>query len=287
MRFAQNLKQLAPLALLIFCSSPLGWAQDALAPSLAVSQSRLEIELGAEETQAFESVAVMNVGSEPQAILVTMSNWDLDESNLFRAQPPSPQSLDQWMVVNPLRFVLEPGASQTIRFAVRPRVVPEGGEHRAMVFFNQDMDSEINADKTLVFNIGLPVYTYVGEYNRTTEINGVEFVPGDNNTGEILIRASNSGNAHSRAQGFFGYWKRDNFPGLEAATAMLRDEARIRGEGADTGLVYYGKVNSVALLPGTQREIPTQLAIPAESGTHYLVVSATFGDAEIAELFEL
>lgn len=287
MRFAQNLKQLLALTLLIFCSSPSGWAQNALAPSLAVSQSRLEIELGADQSQAFESVAVMNVGSESQAILVSMSNWDLDENNLFRAQPPSPQSLDQWMVVNPLRFVLEPGASQTIRFAVRPRVAPEVGEHRAMVFFNQDMDAEINADKTLVFNIGLPVYTYVGEYARTTEINDVQFIPGEENTGEILIQATNNGNAHSRAQGFFGYWKRDNFPGLETASTMLRDETRIRSEGADTGLVYYGKLNSVALLPGTQREIPTELAIPAESGSHYLVVSATFGDAEISELFEL
>lgn len=286
MRFT-SLQKLITFTLLAIGYSNFSFAQDALAPSLAVSQSRLEIELGSGQNQAFESVAVMNVGSEPQAILVTMNNWDLDESNLFRVQPPSPQSLDQWMVVNPLRFVLEPGASQTIRFAVRPRVTPEVGEHRAMVFFNQDLDAEINAGKTLVFNIGLPVYTYVGDYARSTEINNVEFTQGENNTGEIVIQATNTGNAHSRAEGFFGYWRRDNFPGIDAASALLREEARIRADGAGTGLIYYGKLNSVALLPGTQRDIPTELATPAESGSHYMVVSATFGDTEISELFEL
>ncbi len=263
-------------------------AQDPLAPSLAVSQSRLELELNPTRPQGFDSVAVLNVGSEPQAILVSLSHWDLDEANLFRALPPSPQSLDQWMVVNPLRFTLNPGESQTVRFAVRPRVVPEPGEHRAMVFFNQDPDAEINSGKTLVFNIGIPIYTYVGDYWRTTQIDGFELIPDDNNqTAKFVISATNSGNAHSRAQGFFGYWKRDNFPGKDTAVAMLRDEKRIREEGQASGMIYYNKLNSVALLPGTTREIITDVILPAEAGEYYLVVSAQFGDAEIAELLEL
>jgi hypothetical protein len=156
-----------------------------------------------------------------------------------------------------------------------------------MVFFNQDPDAEINAGKNIVFNIGIPIYAYVGDYWRTTQVSDLRFEPGENNAGQLIIEATNQGNAHSRAEGFFGYWKRDSFPGEAAALRMLRDEALIRADGQASGLIYYGKLNSVALLPGTTRSIPTPLATPAETGTHYLVVSGQFGDAVIGQVFEI
>ncbi|MFN3414401.1 MAG: molecular chaperone, partial [Thermoanaerobaculum sp.] len=107
----------------------------ALAGALAVSPPRLDITLVG--SQAAEAVKVVNLDAAPIHLKVSVAHWRLDEHNRLELIPPTPQSADQWLLITPLEFVVEPGKSQTLRILVRPRVKPEAGEHRAMVFLEE------------------------------------------------------------------------------------------------------------------------------------------------------
>jgi len=123
-----------------------------LEPKLAISPSRIEMY---PEKKATESITVLNLGNEPMQVEVAVQNWDFDNNNNYRALPPTPQSLDQWLIINPVKLSIPAKSQQTVRLAVRPRVEPEDGEHRAMVFFRQ-LNSE-GKGLNFRFNVGVPI----------------------------------------------------------------------------------------------------------------------------------
>src|SRR5512136_1349866 len=116
--------------------------------SIGVSPLRIEMALGTRPVA--EAIQIMNLGSAPIELSVSVSNWILDEANQVKAIEPTEQSLDQWIVISPLRLSLPPGRLQTIRFTVRPKVKPDPGEHRAMVFFDEVPEAEPAVKNTRV-----------------------------------------------------------------------------------------------------------------------------------------
>ena len=126
-RLTKNLKRSSWITAAIWIAMA-GVSAGELEPpaQIAVSPSRFEVEIGPKPTT--EAVTVMNLGKDPVTIMVTVASWDLDELNKVRILEPDEQSLDQWMVINPLRFTVPSGKSQTVRFSIRPKIRPLPGE---------------------------------------------------------------------------------------------------------------------------------------------------------------
>ncbi|MDX1389719.1 MAG: molecular chaperone [Acidobacteriota bacterium] len=215
-------------------------AADATPPAqIAVSPSRFEVEIGSKPTT--ESVDVVNLGDRPVSIQVTVATWDLDERNQVRILEPDEQSLDQWMVVNPLRFTIPAGKSQTVRFSVRPKVRPLPGEHRAMLYFEQVLPEEAATRIRLKFKVGVAVYAFAGDVSREGTLHGVEVVHGQN-PARFRFDVSNEGTAHVRLSGDYAVYKADDY------------DASSKQETA-TVSVASGTLPSRPVLPGARRHV--------------------------------
>ena len=62
---------------------------------------------------------LFNKSAKDIKVAIRVANFDLDEQNRVRELAPTPHSLDQWIIIRSLRFVIKAGETRTIRFAVR------------------------------------------------------------------------------------------------------------------------------------------------------------------------
>ena len=262
-------------ALLLLVISPLvlsAAARPQAPPGLArigVSPARVEIAIGPRPST--ESIRVLNFGSEPVGVKVSVHTWDLDDDNRVRLLAPTEQSLDQWMVINPLEFTIEPGKSQTVRFSVRPRVEPEPGEHRAIIYFEQvDSPTEEQLESTFrtVFRLGVAIYGQVGEPERVARLHAVEV---DGRAGWFDV--SSEGSAHVRLGGQYAIWPAEAYPGSEETRpAERRSDNRLE---LPSGAVETGYLPTTPVLPGTRRRIQLPLPVEMTPGAYVLDLNAS------------
>lgn len=228
---------------------------------VAVSPAKFEIEIGNRPT--VQSLRLFNLGDREIEVEATVANWILSEDSTVVVVEPTEQSLDQWIVINPVRFKIAPRSSQTVRFAVRPRVQPEAGEHRAMLYFEEILPEERNAGEVYVnFKVGVAVYGNAGEIRREPELHGIEVVS-DHRVFAARFDLSSHGNAHVRLGGQYAIWSVTAFPGLSAVIPI----AQVGEPDAElpVGVLAAGTLPSVPVLAGTRREIAlvVQHALPA------------------------
>ena len=234
---------------------------------VAVSPPRFELELGSRPVN--ESLKVLNLGEDPVTVEVSVYPWVLDENNQVQIVEPDEQSLDQWMVINPLRFTIPGSSSQVIRFSIRPRVEPEPGEHRAIIYLKQILPevTEERAPLRVSFRLGVGVYAWVGNVTREATIHSVEPVSASNPP-SFELDISSSGTAHVRLQGQYAVWRAEDFPGSEATSKI---------EGIDTAsaeipevVQEVGTLPTIPVLPGTRRSLALQLLEDLPPGDYVL-----------------
>ena len=233
-------------------------------PQVAISPSRFELDVTPQPTT--ESVRIMNLGDAPIEVQVSVVNWDLDESNQVRVLEPTEQSLDQWMTINPLRFTVAPREAQNVRFSIRPRVAPEPGEHRAMIYLDQILGDEPKGGVRMRFQYGVAVYGQVGQRVRTGTLHGIEVSAGD---GALSARfdISSEGTAHCRMSGQYAIWPAGAFPG-EAATGVYDSR-----QPAPAAVVRIGDLPSLPVLPGTRRQLVLQEQLTLAPGDYVLDIN--------------
>lgn len=230
---------------------------------LGISPDRYMIDLQ-EGGSTPQALMIKNLSDEPLTVKLSVSNWDLDASNRVRIRPPQENSLDQWIVINPLRVVIPPGMPQTIRWAVMPRQRPAAGEHRAIIFIEEETVPRKRSDNTSVqmaIRFGIPVYAQFGDVHEQVDV--IDISPSPDGT-QIIAEAHNQGNRHVRLQGRFGVWSADAFPGPDRAMDILRDPALSRKMTSDYEI---GEIGEIVLLPATRREIkllPDQVLTPGQ-----------------------
>ena len=173
---------------------------------MGVSPPRLEFEV--EQRTRTQSVKVFNFSDEAVKVRVSIFNWTLDEHNEVRIQPPTEQSLDQWMFVNPLEFTIPARQQQTVRFGVRPRTQPISGEHRAIIYFDSEPAEKPDGAVAVLGRMGIAAYGYVGEITRIGVLNDITI---ENTVKPIkaVFDITSKGNAHvsaCRVNMLFGPW---------------------------------------------------------------------------------
>lgn len=252
------------LVLLLLAAAAPGAAQ------IGVSPPRFEIPV--DGRMSTHALRVLNLGKRPTEVSLSVANWDLDEENEVRILPPTEQSLDQWLVVNPLRFSIPPGRSQTVRFAIRPKVEPLPGEHRAMLYLEEipaDDGSEAASLRTR-YRLGIAVYGLVGEVSRTGRLRGVEV-----DDRRLLLDVESLGSAHVRLDGRFAVWERTaEAPPL----AELRTPADEEQSVPPAGALLAGPLPRTPVLPSTRRSLSIELPPSLAEGSYVLAVVGRLGE---------
>jgi hypothetical protein len=249
---------------------------------IGVAPSMFELPIGSKPVN--ESIRLFNLKKKATKVRVEVYNWTLDEKNEVKILPSESQSLDKWMLINPLRFTVEPGQSQVVRFSIRPTVKPTPGEHRAMIYFIEE-PSDTPADSTkaleILFKLGVGVYGHADPVKHGGTLNGLSC---DLPASTIRADITNSGNVNTRLKGNYSIWKKDAFPGLKDASKY---ESLQKDEKSPAGLVLTGQLNQTPVLPGNRRSIATQFPMPKAPGSYILAVTGSIGSQPVEKTFAL
>ena len=248
--------------------------QSPMAPmQIAASPSIIETVIGARPSN--EAIKLFNLGDKPVSVAVSVVHWDLDEQNQVRIQPPSPQSLVQWMVINPLNFTIPAKKTQTVRLSIRPTVNPEAGEHRGMIFFNQQLQEE--AERTSVqvaFRLGIAVYGLAGEVVRRGILHDLS-VQQQKNSVVLDFDIASTGNANVRLSGQYSLWPTTEFPG---AGQVPLYQLKRKDEVIPEEIEAIANLPNTPVLAGTRRHILQPIRQPQEPGRYTLYIQGTLGD---------
>ncbi|MBE9006624.1 molecular chaperone [Fortiea sp. LEGE XX443] len=251
------------------------YCQPIAAISIGVSPPRFELNIGRKK-QVTKSFKVLNNGKKPATFRIYTQGWVLNEKNEVKPVAPTEQSLDQWIVVNPVQFTLPPGKIQTVRFAVRPRVQPKSGEHRAFIYVEELPGADENNDPKASVNVkvlgrfGVAVYGYVGDVKRVGVLNSITV---DNKTAPIkaAFDISSQGSGYVRMKGQYAVWPANKYPGASATKAMA--DLDQKKTNLPSGLLDAGSLPSNPVLPDTRRQLILNIAKKLPPGQYVLDIN--------------
>ncbi|BAT51101.1 unknown protein [Nostoc sp. NIES-3756] len=241
----------------------------ATALNIGLSPSRIEMELN-NKTRS-QSVRILNLSSKPVELKVSVGSWALNQDNKLQDVASSEQSLAQWIVFTPSRFKIPAGGAQTIRFAVRPRVQPKNGEHRAMLYLEEVRPGNQPQPKAktvrLIFRAGVAIYGYVGEVKRVGVVNAVT-VDTKTKTPNAVFDISNQGNAYVRLQGQYTIWPAAKYPGAKATSVVANVDKP--GAKLPENILDTGSLPNTPVLPGDRRRILLPITKKLAPGNYVL-----------------
>ncbi|MBC8524692.1 MAG: hypothetical protein ISR54_05780 [Chlorobium phaeobacteroides] len=265
------------LAHVLFAEEKLPPGQVGVAPNIFE-----ELHIGSKPVN--ESIRLYNFKEKPITVRVDAHNWTIDEDNKVKLLPPDPQSLDQWLIINPLSFTVPPKKSQVIRFSIRPRVKPDPGEHRAIIYFTEEKnpeDSTATATLQVLFRIGVGVYATADPVRKKGVLHSFKL---DGNK-KLSADIENTGNVHIRFGGKFAIWQADTFPGLDNPSKVFPQNKKDKEP--PEGYAAGGQLNRFPVLPGARRTITTALPRIEKSGTYIIAVKDTLAGTPRSQIFRL
>lgn len=248
---------------------------------LAVSPGRFEIDLN--DGPAVHAVRLMNFGTREVPVKVTVVPWELDEQNRVVELAPGEDSLDQAMIFNPSEFVVPPRSEQTVRFSIRPRTRPTDGEHRAMIYFEEQPTAERTGGLQVLFRVGVAIYAYAGEVRREGELRQVR-VASNASVLSAAFDIASAGNAHVRMVGQYAVWPVDRFPGLDGLQPFEGlDQPDFR---APEPVMLAGALPAIPVLGGSSRQVFLASQHSLAPGRYVLTALGTLGEVPIREAIE-
>lgn len=263
-------------ALRLALLSPLFTAGPAAA-QVAVSPQMLDLDV--EQAAATNAFRIYNETHETKRVRVSLSSWDKDEGNRVRDLPPGPLGLERWTVVSPLDFELAPGKSQAVRFALRPAVELPPGEHRLMLYFNEETPIPAGQAATTLnvrFRIGAAIYVHAGAVDRRGEIHSIKAGPG-----AVVFDLTTTGNATTRLAGQYVVYPAHAFPGAGKVPRVERVAAADAQRPA--GAVAVGALPGNSVLPQARRNVPLDLAAHGlVTGRYIVAIDGRFGDTPVS-----
>jgi hypothetical protein len=250
------MRKLLPLALLL----SLAQAQT----GVGVSPPRVLLPLtpGASATQ---SVLVDHPGRQG-ALRVSVLLSDVllkpDGSPLYLEPGSHPRSLTRWLSVSPLEFLLQPQASQEVRYTVQVPPDAQPGTYWGIVFFESGPAQERSGGQGLGIRVrtrvGHVVYVDVGRVVRSGRVQGVRYQPPSGGAGaEIRVVFQNTGNG------------------------VMRLKGRVEVRDGTGKAVAQAEVPETASLPGSTHEVAAPLEKPLPPGRYAVLVVLDYGEANL------
>ncbi|MGI8500624.1 MAG: fimbrial biogenesis chaperone [Hassallia sp.] len=237
---------------------------------VGVSPSRMELNIKGKQARS-NSIQITNLSNKPTEIKAYVRNWTMDEKNELEDAPSNEQSLDQWIVFTPSRFTIPPRSTQTVRFAIRPKVKPAPGEYRAVIYLEEVVPD--NSDSQVISTlgrVGVVVYGYTGEVKRIGTVNSVS-VDTKSNVVKALFDVSNKGNAHIRMNGQYAIWRAANYPGAKA-TQPISGVGNPKTK-LPANIVQAGVLELPPILPNNRRQLLLPLTRQLPPGNYVLDIN--------------
>lgn len=218
---------------------------------ISVSPPRMKVDINSIKGRS-NTIKVTNFDNKPVQIKAYVKNWTMDAENNLQDIPSTEKSLDQWILFTPSKFTVPAGGTQTVRFAIRPKVKPAAGEHRAVIYF-EEIASNTDSNKIgTKAAIGVVVYAYAGEIKRIGNVNSVSVDTKPNGINAVFD-VSNQGNAHVRMRGQYAIWNAAKYPGAKA-TSVIKDVEDLNKK-IRANIVRVGNINLPPVLPNTSRKL--------------------------------
>ena len=249
--------------------------------TLGVSPPNLEVAIDPQGTTG--AFRAFNLGTRSVTIQTSIAPWTLDSLNQIELVVPTEQTLDQWLLLSPSTFTIPPGEEQVVRFSIRPRIEPEPGEHRAMVFLEPVADPS-GQSVTATARIGVAIYGAVGDIDRQGTLHTVNVRSADRsevvaNASDLLVSfdISSEGLNHIRLDGQYSIWQADRYPGTTETHLMpIGNET-----GYPDGLLLVAPLPSTPVLPSTRRTLMSSIPLSLASGDYVLDIQGQLGDDSI------
>jgi P pilus assembly chaperone PapD len=179
----------------------------AMAEAISISVSPIRVEhnvpAGGNLTEA---ISVLNDDISPVHIRVKIEDWSLTREGAVSFAPggSQPFSAAPWIRVNPREFDLQPGQSQSARYALTvPKDANPGGYRAAIIFATVPRPTPGEKQKRVMFEgrIATILYETVGRPAPSGEITGLSMEPNKEGKPEFLISFKNTGSVHLRTRG--------------------------------------------------------------------------------------
>ncbi|MEA5505307.1 fimbria/pilus periplasmic chaperone [Halotia wernerae UHCC 0503] len=247
--------------------------------NIGVSPARIELEINRKtRTQV---IRVLNMSSEPVELKAYVQTWKMSEDNKLVQIPPPEESLEQWVIFTPSQFTVPARSAQTIRFAIRPRVQPKSGEHRAVIYF-EEIPSTNGKVKDLrsVGRIGVVLYGYVGDIKRVGVLNSIT-VDSKPNGATALFDVSSQGTGYVRLNGQYAIWPAAKYPGANA-TKPINDLEK-PGKKLPENLLAAGSLPLLPVLPDTRRRLPLTIPKTLAPGKYVLDINGELNGIKIKQ----
>ncbi|GAA6622045.1 molecular chaperone [Scytonema sp. NUACC26] len=247
----------------------------ASAIEIGVSPPRIEVEInGKNRTQA---INIINLSSEPVELKAYVHTWKMGQDNRLEVTESNEQSLDQWMVFTPARFTIPPRHAQTVRFAIRPKVKPTSGEHRAVLYIEEIPKNEDNQKVVTVGRVGVVIYGYAGDVKRVGVVNSVN-VDAKTNGVTAAFDISSSGNAHVRLNGQYAVWSAASYPGASATKLMSLDNSKAK---LPDNILEVADIQLPPVLAGDRRLLLLPLSKKLPPGNYVLDINGNISGVAI------
>jgi P pilus assembly chaperone PapD len=249
------------------------------AKALEVNVTPPRIDLNITRQTRSNSIKITNFSDKPAEMKAYVRNWIMDEKNQLQDSPSNEQSLDQWIVFTPSRFTIPPRGTQTIRFAIRPKVKLNPGEYRAVIYLEEIPTNNQNSEiiETLG-RLGVVVYGNAGEIKRVGTVNSVT-VDAKRNAIKAVFDISNKGNAHIRMGGQYAIWRADNYPGAKA-TQPINGAGNPKAK-LPANVVQAGTIELPPVLPNNRRQLVLPLIGKLPPGNYVLDINANLSEMAV------
>jgi P pilus assembly chaperone PapD len=244
---------------------------------LGVSPPRIEVEMNNKGRS--QTINITNFASQPVSMRAFVRTWTMDENNELQDAESTDQSLDQWIAFTPSRFTIPANGTQTIRFAIRPKVKPPNGEHRAVIYLEEipPQTKQTSQAITTVARIGVVVYAYSGEVKRIATINSMN-VDTQGNSLKAVFDVSSTGNAHVRIKGQYAIWSATNYPGAKATQPIT---ASGNPPKLPQNVLAVGDLSLPPVLPANRRRLVLPITQKLPPGNYVLDINGEISGTPI------
>ncbi|WP_105316548.1 P pilus assembly protein, chaperone PapD [Thermus tenuipuniceus] len=173
-----------------------------------------------------------------------------------------PRSLTRWLSVSPLTFLLQPQATQEVRYTVQVPPGAQSGTHWGIVFFESAPAGGRQEGGGLGIRVktrvGHVVYVEVGQVTRSGRIQGFRYLPqGQEGPAQIRLSFQNTG------------------------TGLLRLQGRVEVRDLQGRPVARAEVPETASLPGATHELPAPLDKPLSPGRYLVLAVLDYGSPSL------
>ncbi|WP_018111421.1 hypothetical protein [Thermus igniterrae] len=173
-----------------------------------------------------------------------------------------PRSLTRWLSVTPLVFLLQPQATQEVRYTVQVPKEAQPGTYWGVVFFESAPAGNRQGGEGLGIRIktrvGHVVYVEVGQVTRSGRIQGFRYLPqGQEGPAQVRLVFQNTG------------------------TGLLRLKGRVEVRDAQGRPVAQGQVPETASLPGATHELPAPLDRVLPPGRYLVLAVLDYGSPSL------